>query len=576
MGWPKISPPKITVPKVKIEPAKTINDTLKQAKKLKDNIDRNLTEAKAQVDQAATKAKNDLDREATIAKKNMDATATDLKKDFDDSLTKAKQDIDATATDMKQDLDNTLTKAKQDIDRELKDAYKDVKRETEKGIQKTGAALAAMGKPENLARMAIVYAASAYGGPMGSAFANAILDKYIFKKDMTDQDLFNSFIIGAAAGYAGEYAGSGNTGYDFVDSIPHASSQISQNLSTDVGNVLMNGEPYAFEDFVSSIATGSATLKTGTSASYKIFDSAINEASNYTIDTAVKGEAIDIDKLSDKIYDGVAKGVTSKTVDSLMETYVMPHLPEEQRLDKEMFKTVSQALTSVFEATQFLENYNEGKVRYGFIPENIDEEELWEGIEVNGRAPAGGPTRSLQDLDTRNMTIAEKMNFVLQVKEYLAENPVNDHDIQIGKLSDKEVAVYTAKKLIEEIDREWNGAVKSKLQEDLEGAIKDSAKSVIDEIAEKVVNKLIGSKGNLVVLAVDTLITTEDNGEVNSGEIYGRRHLMDIQNELAESTDKAMKIRIEKLPKPEVIPVLKIKDWSDENASIGEGNPKLY
>ncbi|ARD43804.1 hypothetical protein [Colwellia sp. PAMC 21821] len=400
MGWGiKISTPKITIKKpkitiakpkitiakptirvgpVKIDPVGTVKEAARQAKKLKDDIDRELTEKKAEVDIAATNAKVALDREVTVLKEDMDETATDLKQDLDTSLTKSKENIDSAATDLKKDFDKTLTEAKEDIDRELTNTYANVKRETDKGIQKTGAALAAMGEPENIARMAIVYAASAYGGPMGSAFANAIIDKYIFKKDMSDQDLLNSFVTGAAAGYAGEFAGSGSTGQAFIDSMPQASSQVIQNLATDVGNVVIGGEPYSFDDFVSSVATAVINVSSGDDTTCKIFDSAVNGAADYALDAVARGEKIDMDTLTDQIYSGMASGVTNDLVNNMMEKHVIPYLPEEKRLDKDLLEEVGNALTAVFTVTQDRESKENGiSTTYSYLPEGIDEEVLW-------------------------------------------------------------------------------------------------------------------------------------------------------------------------------------------------------
>ncbi len=265
--------------------------------------------------------------------------------------------------DAKKDLDRELTNAYQNLKNTLDKANEDIKREREKGLKKVGAALEAAGQPKNLARIALVYTASVYGGPMGSALANSLLDK-MENPGMSDKDLFNSFVVGAAAGYAAQGATSANV--NIVKSMPNATSAIARNLTTDLGNVILKGENYSTEQFLSSLATGAINSNVGDDFLSEIVDSGINNAATYTINTTIYKQDFDEEAFEKALYEGMANGLARETVHDLMDKYVLPPAEERgKRFDERIFDALSdlifaQALSvQEYIAQKQLEKYNE-------------------------------------------------------------------------------------------------------------------------------------------------------------------------------------------------------------------------
>ena len=279
--------------------------------------------------------------EITIGKTEIIHIQADIEKDL-----KSPEDILKNSLkqvkDAKEDADRELTNAYQNLKKTAQKANEDVNREGKKGLKKVGAALEAAGQPKNLARIAIVYAASVYGGPMGSALANSILDKLENPK-MSEQAMFNSFVVGAAAGYAAQNVTAVDV--DMVKNMPNATSAITRNLTTDLGNVIIKGQNYSTEQFLSSLVTGAVNSNVGDDFLGEVIDSGINNAATYTINTTIYKQDFDEDAFEKALYEGMANGFTRETIHSLMENYVLPPAEERgERFDKKLFDAISDLL----------------------------------------------------------------------------------------------------------------------------------------------------------------------------------------------------------------------------------------
>ena len=317
---------------------------------------------------------NNIGSELTTFKSNVDRELTVFKSNIDAELTIAKKNVDRELTDLYQDAKDTHDKAMEDI-------Y----RETKEGLRKTATALEAAGQPENLARIALVYTASVYGGPLGSAMANALLDK-LENPSISDEDLFKSFVTGAASGYASEA----------VTVVP---SGVTSNLTRDASNIILNGDSYRAEDFLTSVATGYAKVDGGDGFIKNVVDSSANNALNYSIETVINKKEFDQEAFSDALYEGLANGITEESVNYLLDEYVIKYIPEEhKRLDKQLAEKVKQQYADLFlglqerqieieqsklrnltpsEAQEVVDFFNEKQVEYFRMIE--------EGLRANGQ-----------------------------------------------------------------------------------------------------------------------------------------------------------------------------------------------
>ena len=148
------------------------------------------------------------------------------------------------------------------IKAEYERTRKRLSREIRKGSQKVGTVLEVAIQPENLGKVAFVYVSSLMAGPLGAAFANAMYDKAILGKEMSDKELIRSFAIGAAAGYAAQGAQGMLEGKGIVEAssyLSRSASSISHSLVTDAGNVLY-GDSYSWKDLATSLSTGLSTI----------------------------------------------------------------------------------------------------------------------------------------------------------------------------------------------------------------------------------------------------------------------------------------------------------------------------
>jgi hypothetical protein len=228
-----------------------------------------------------------------------------------------------------------------------------VQRETGNVLHKVGLALQTASEPKNLARTALVYTASVYGGPFGSAMANTLMDKLI-NPNATDEELAKSFIIGAAAGYASEYA----SGAEIkpLSTMPNAAVAIARNLTTDLGNIILNNKKYTYEDFMLSIASGAANINSGDSYLNKVVDSALNASKDVALETVIRNEKFNEKAFEDAVYSGLAQGLTRESIYALMDKYIIKYIPDEhKRLDKKLIAKFKLVLSEIFLTQQKIE-----------------------------------------------------------------------------------------------------------------------------------------------------------------------------------------------------------------------------
>jgi hypothetical protein len=233
-----------------------------------------------------------------------------------------------------------------------------ISREVRKGSQKVGVVLEASIQPENLGKVALVYAASTVGGPMGAAMANVLYDKFVLKHDMSEREMLKSLAIGAAAGYAAEGMQGYSAGKAAMNSYQHASylskmaSSVTHNLVTDGGNILLNDQSYSSKDFFVSLATGVSSVEVGNNAASQIFESTLEGGFKTMATMAVESDLdlseIDFDQVELAVYRGFANGVTQEAVHSLMDATLVGAIPNEwHRADKKVLKKLGEAFYQV-------------------------------------------------------------------------------------------------------------------------------------------------------------------------------------------------------------------------------------
>ncbi|MBB3697635.1 hypothetical protein KMW28_05575 [Flammeovirga yaeyamensis] len=287
----------------------------------KKNIDNELTKAKQNVDRELTDTKKNIDRELTTAKQNVDRELTERKADIDRELTTAKANldrelsalkvnIDRELTITKTNLDRELTTAKENLDRELTTARENAEREVEETFEKLKSVIETYSEPKNLLRLAIVYAASVYGGPMGAAFANSILDK-LENPNMSEEDLLRSFCVGAVASYAGQNASSLGV-----------SQSVARSIGQDVGEVVFKGKVFSAEEFVTGIATNSIEVSDVLEVDNPVVHSALVSAKNVAVSQMVAGEAINLEEIGDAFIEGAAKSMVDQVVESVVDSVI--------------------------------------------------------------------------------------------------------------------------------------------------------------------------------------------------------------------------------------------------------------
>ena len=235
--------------------------------------------------------------------------------------------------------------------REVEDVQADVSREIRRGTRKMGAVLEVAAQPENLGKIAVIYMATAMGGPFGAALANTFYDKVVLKKDMSDSDMLKSFAIGMAAGYAAQGAQGWIEGsaVEGVETFRHASyaskaaSSMAQNLTTDAGNIVLNGESYTSRDFILSLTSGLSSVEAGDSFASQVLEETLQGGLRSASTQVVEEEGLDIDfdRVEMATYQGFSYGITRESVHSLLDHTIMPHLPK--NMDKKAFTALKES-----------------------------------------------------------------------------------------------------------------------------------------------------------------------------------------------------------------------------------------
>ncbi len=433
-------------------------DIDKAGRELKANLDRELTHAREEIEKQGQDIKDKASKEVAAGmrkirklrkglfkslhkaiKKDYARELKKLKKNVDRELTKAKRDLDRVATKAKADIDRELSKAKQDIDRELTaakvrldlnatKAYQDVKRETDQAINKTGRALEAAGEPKNLLKTVIVYTASVYAGPLGSGFANALCDKLIFNKDMSDQDFLNSMAVGVASGYAAQYAGSGSFSSDYAR---NATTSIARNISQNASTAALAGEDYEFVDLCSNIATGAIAVDIEGGYVARLAESSLSAVTENAADKIVRNEEIDFEELSDLVYRSIAQSASDDLARKLADEYIVKHIPEEhRRLDKKLLNSLKDGLGLIFASADSASAMNLQERLAGL--NELEQEEVVQYLQEMGNSLADEVANELFDKPYVELSVeelaSEELLLALETRLERPENIFFDPD----------------------------------------------------------------------------------------------------------------------------------------------------
>ena len=221
---------------------------------------------------------------------------TDLREDADNTLTTARQDVTNTYEIARKDVDRELTTAKENADRELTYAYK-----------KVDAVFKAASDPQKLVRIAFVYSASMYG-PYGAAVANAIMDK-LENPNISDKELFESFMVGLAAGYAVQ-----NVKHVEALKDVHNIEAMTGNLTTKLLTAVVKNEEFTSEDLIPSLAQGYLQVDNGDSFVQNVLDLSINSTVGMSVDKVTHGQALRDEDLMQAMLEGAANGVVTEIV----------------------------------------------------------------------------------------------------------------------------------------------------------------------------------------------------------------------------------------------------------------------
>ena len=261
------------------------------------------------------------------------------------------------------------------LGREYKRVYKRTSREIKKSSISVGAALEVAAQPENVGKIAFIYTATTIAGPLGASFANVIYDKIILKKNMSNEDMFKSFAIGAAAGYAAQGIQGLAEGKRIIDStrfagyLSKSASAITRNVTTDLGNVTLNGESYSSRDFFKSLAKGAATVEFGNNIIPNVIESTIESGMDSLAEQSVENDLnfkkIDFKEVEHSLYDGFASGITREAVHSILDAALIDSMPENwKRVDQQVFDAVKEVF---YQALLGIEAYQENQQRMEVI-----------------------------------------------------------------------------------------------------------------------------------------------------------------------------------------------------------------
>ena len=107
---------------------------------------------------------------------------------------------------------------------------------------------------------------------------------------------------------------------------------MAHNLTTDMGNVALNGNTYSSKDFLRSVLNSVAVVEMGNSAGTQILestlDSALNSVASQTVDHDFSVGKIDFDQVEIALYQGMANGLTRESVQDLMDATLIKAIPK--------------------------------------------------------------------------------------------------------------------------------------------------------------------------------------------------------------------------------------------------------
>jgi hypothetical protein len=237
--------------------------------------------------------------------------------------------------------------------------YKAARERVGKNLKTTGkqvgAALEVTIQPENLGKIALVYAASTVAGPFGSSLASVLYDKIVLKADMSDKDMLKSFTVGAAAGYAGE-AVAGASAFKDSAYMARAVSSLTRNMTSDALNAGLGDGELTARGVLANIGKAALSVDTGDGLGSKVLDSslqgAIDSAVDQTVGEGISLDQIDLNRARDAAINGFANGITREAVHAFIDEALIKAIPEKyHRMDKKAFAAMKEAM---FQALEFL------------------------------------------------------------------------------------------------------------------------------------------------------------------------------------------------------------------------------
>lgn len=106
---------------------------------------------------------------------------------------------------------------------------------------------------ENVTTTILVYVGTQVGGHAGSALANTLAQRFIYKREMSEKEMLKSFAIGLATGYAGKHAGvlSGK------QQLQAMASNVTREVVSGMANRQLNDTSYTSRDFIASAVSTS-------------------------------------------------------------------------------------------------------------------------------------------------------------------------------------------------------------------------------------------------------------------------------------------------------------------------------
>lgn len=318
---------------------------------------------------------------------------------------------------------------------DLKKKYQEKRDKFKGGLKETGgkvgAVLEVTIQPENIGKIAFVYAASTVAGPLGSSFASVMYDKLVTNKGMEKEDMLKSFTIGVAAGYAGEAVSGAETLKDSAY-LARAAGSFASSTTADLGDAVLNDKSIRAKDLLINIGTAALSVDAGNGVGGKIFNDTVNGALSNTVEQTVESgfklSQIDFEQVENAAIQGFANGITREAVHSFMDATIIKAIPEEyHRIDKATFaelkETMYQALTEMFDQkiqdlSDVLRNSNQTEKIELLIDLQEEERDLLKGKQNNlSEKLFGKPYTQLSEAEIKNP------NFIKELLKYVTSDP---------------------------------------------------------------------------------------------------------------------------------------------------------